>query len=238
MPSLGEQMTQEYSMKRIALMIALCGAALPVWAEQARQITVTGQGVVTAAPDMATISLGVTHQDKDVAQAMARASQAAAAMIKRLNDMGVDARDVQTSQVTLSPVYSNRSSESPQVDGFRAGLMMMVRVRDLDQLGTVLGAVVQDGANRFSGLQFGLSAPQQAEDAARIAAVAEALRKAELLAKAAGASLGDVISISEFGGGGAPLMRMAAADMKAGDVPIAEGELAISQSVNLVIELE
>lgn len=225
-------------MKRIALMIALMGAALPAAAaELQRQIIITGEGAVQMAPDMAVISLGVTHQSKDAAQAMSMASEAAAQVLERLSGMGIAARDVQTSSVDLSPVYSRRKDSGPMViEGFRAGLSMSVRVRDLPKLGAVLGAVVQDGANQFSGLHFALSKPQEAEDAARKEAIADALRKATLYAQAAGVSLGDVLQISESGGYHAPKMRMAA-DM-AESVPIAEGELNIGQSVTLVIELE
>lgn len=226
-------------MKRIALIVALCVTALPGWAEQTRRlITVTGEGVVRMVPDMALISVGVTHQDAEAGAAMTRTSEATAALLKRLKDSGIESRDMQTSQVSLSPVYANRAANGePQIQGYRAGLMMSVRVRDLQALGGILSAVVEDGANRFSGLSFVLSEPQTAEDAARKAAVAEALRKARLLAGAAGASLGDVVSISENGGGGYPEMRMAAASDRMMDVPIAEGELDIRQSVTLVIEL-
>lgn len=226
-------------MKQFVLAMVMGLAAVPGWADDARrQITVTGQGAVQMAPDMAVISLGVTHQDKDAARAMARASEGAAAVLKRLEAQGVEGRDMQTSSVNLSPVYSSRSSNVPQVvEGFRAGLMMTVRVRDLDALGGILGAVVQDGANRFSGLHFALSDPQTAEDAARAKAVKDALRKAALYAQAADVELGQVVSINENGGGGYPQMRMAEA-ARMSDVPIAEGELNISQSVTLVIALD
>lgn len=223
-------------MKRIALIVALCAAGLPGWASEARLITVTGQGQVQMAPDMALISLGVTHQAADAQDAMTQAAEAAAAVLARLTQAGIAAKDVQTSQVSLSPVYSSRSSGPQKVEGFRASLSMSVRVRDLSALGGILGAVVQDGANRFSGLQFALAQPQEAEDAARQAAVADALRKAQLYAQAAGGAVGQVVSITENGGGGYPQMRMAAADSVAG-IPIAEGELTISDQITMEIEL-
>lgn len=225
-------------MKRVLLAVMLCGAAVPGWADQMqRLITVTGEGAVQAVPDMAMISVGVSHQDRDAAAAMAQASTAAAEVLNRLTALGVGPADMQTSQVNLSPVYGSRSSgDTVQIDGFRAELTMQVRVRDLPALGRILGAVVQDGANQFSGLQFGLLAPEAAQDAARQAAVAEALRKAQILAQAAGVNLGQVVSISENGGGGGmPMMRMAADSMA--DVPIAQGELTMRQSVTLVIAL-
>lgn len=223
-------------MKRIALILTLCAAGLPGWADEARRlITVTGEGQVQMAPDMALISLGVTHQAPEAQVAMAQATEAAAAVLARLKEAGIAPRDVQTSQVNLWPVYSERSSGTPQTDGFRAELTMSVRVRDLSALSGILAAVAQDGANRFSGLQFALSQPQEAEDAARQVAVADALRKARLYAQAAGGSVGQVVSISESGEGNYPQMRMAA-DQGSG-AAIAEGELTISEQVTVVIEL-
>lgn len=202
-----------------------------------KQITVTGEGVVHSVPDMAVITLGVIHQHADAAQAMAQSSTAAQAILDRLSGFGIAARDVQTGQVNLSPVYSRQTNGKPVViEGFRAALSLNVRVRDLDDLGEVMGAVLRDGANQFSGLRFGLQTPGPQEDAARKAAVAEALRKAQLYADAAGVSLGDILSISEHSGRTSPQMRMAAEMASA--VPIAEGELSVSQSVTLVIELE
>lgn len=226
-------------MKAWVLTMALCSAALPAWAEGvARQITVMGEGIVHTVPDIAVISVGVTQQDKDAATAMARASQAAGAVLAKLRDLGIEPRDLQTSQIDLSPVYTHRQNEEPSIDAYRASLELTVRVRDLPALGGILGAVVQDGANRFSGLHFSVSDRQAAEDAARAAAVADALRKAGLLAQAAGVKLGPVVSIQENGGGGGvPMMRMAA-DMAPSPVPVAEGEVALQQSVTLVIELQ
>ncbi|WP_319826489.1 SIMPL domain-containing protein [Thalassovita sp.] len=226
-------------MKRFALLIALGLAAMPAWGQETlRQLTVTGEGSVAAVPDMAMVSLGVVHQDRDAALAMARSSDATAAMLKRLTDLGIEPRDVQTSQVSLSPVYSGRESTGePRIEGFRASLMLNLRVRDLDRLGAILGAVLADGANRFSGLQFGLIEPQPVEDAARKAAVADAMRKAVLYADAAGVKLGRVVSIHENGGGGV-MPKMMAASERMADVPIAEGELNLAQSVTIVLELD
>ncbi len=110
-------------------------------------------------------------------------------------------------------------------------------MRALEDLGQIMGAVLADGANRFSGLQFGVQTPGPLQDQARQAAVTEALRKARLYADAAGVTLGDVLTISETAArNNPPIMRMAA-DM-AESVPIAEGELSLTQSVTMVIELK
>ncbi|WP_420567876.1 SIMPL domain-containing protein [Thalassovita sp.] len=220
----------------LALVLGLAASG-PAFAQEVRQITVTGQGIVHAVPDMATLSLGVEHQHRDASQAMAQSSAAMGAMLKRLAAFGIEPRDVQTGQVSLSPIYTHRNNSQPRIEGYRAVQSVNVRVRDLDSLGQVMGAVLQDGANRFSGLRFGVQDPAPLQDQARQAAVAEALRKAKLYAEAASVELGDILSISETAVQNvAPMMRMAA-DM-AEAVPIAEGELNLTQSVRVVIKLD
>lgn len=220
----------------LAMMGGLTGAPALAQDEQ-RQITVTGEGIVLTVPDMATITLGVVHQHADPAQAMAQSSLATEAILAKLAALGIASRDVQTGQVSLSPVYSRQTNSKPAViEGYRAALSLNVRVRDLDRLGSVLGAVLRDGANQFSGLRFGVQTAGPLHDQARQAAVAEALRKARLYADAAGVALGDVLSISENSAQSYPQMRMAAELVEA--VPIAEGELSLSQTVTLVIALE
>jgi uncharacterized protein YggE len=221
----------------LALVVGGAGLSAPALAQETRQITVTGQGVVHTVPDMATVSLGVEHQHRDPAKAMAQSSAAVAAMLERLAAMGVEKRDVQTGQVNLSPIYNHRSNDTPRIEGYRAVLSLNVRVRDRDRLGQIMGAVLEDGANRFSGLNFGVQVPGPLQDQARQAAVAEALRKAQLYADAAGVELGEVMSISENNAQHGPPMARMAADM-AEAVPIAAGELSLSQSVTLVIALK
>ena len=116
--------------------------------------------------------------------------------------------------------------------------MLMVRVRDLSILGEVLDAVARDGANSFEGLTFGLADPAAAGDAARRAAVADARRKAALYAEAAGVALGPLLSFAESGGAPVPQMMARAEMAMASDaVPVAPGELTLTQRVTLTYAL-
>lgn len=113
-----------------------------------------------------------------------------------------------------------------------------VRVRDLEKLGEILQAVLNDGANDLSGLSFGLQDPRPVEDTARHAAVMDALAKAQLLADAAGVALGPVLTITEGGGGSQPMFDAPMARMElASPVPVSAGETVISQRVTLVFSL-
>lgn len=205
-----------------------------------RQIVVSGEGRVEGTPDMATISMGVTTEGKTAAEAMAANSAQVAAMLVALAEAGIEASDVQTSQLNLSPRIDHSGSsrgEAPKVVGFTASNMLNVRIRDLDAMGEILDAVLESGANQFYGLSFGLNEPQESEDLARQRAVADAMRKAALYAQAAGLELGAVISISEAGQHVAQPMMMQAESMVRGSVPIAQGEITTSASITIVFEI-
>ena len=202
--------------------------------DSARLITVTGEGEVEAVPDMAQLSLGVTHHAPDAADAMANVSAAVTRILARLEEEGIAARDIQTRSVSVRPVWSNdnRGDGPRQITGFVAANTVSVAVRDLDLLGGLLNAVIADGANNFNGLRFTLSDPRPAADAARRAAVADAAAKAALLAEAAGVTLGPVQSIEEQGGRVRPVMMEAARSSDA--VPVAPGTLTLRAQVRAV----
>lgn len=209
--------------------------ALSVQAEG--RIIVTGEASVETAPDMAMISLGVTTEAADAAAALAANTEATASVLDRLNAAGVEARDVQTSGLSLSPNWANnQSTGTNSIVGFVASNQVTVRVRDLKALGGILDDVVRNGANTFNGLTFGLQDPDPVMDEARRAAVTEALRKARLYAEAAGVNLGPIAELSEQIGQIQPPIFARGTMMEAA-VPIAEGEVAIAAQVRVEFEI-
>lgn len=217
---------------------AMAQGAAP--AEMPRSLAVSGTGRVDLAPDMAMVRIGVTHQDRIAAQAMRQTSDAVAAMFARLAALGVAARDIQTSGLSLNPVWRDRTGQQgqPAPWGFEASNVVSLRLRDMAALGEILDALVADGANRLDGVSFGLQDPESAMDEARRRAVAEARRKAELFAEAAGVTLGQVISLGESGGGIPRPQMMEMASMRADSVPVAAGEVGISATVQMIFALE
>ena len=206
-----------------------------------RRITVTGSGAVEVVPDMATIQLGVANDARSAREAIENNSVAMAAVLERLTSAAIEARDIQTSNFSVSPRYdyNRQSGEAPKITGFVAQNMVTVRVRDMTRLGAILDEVARDGANSFNGLTFGLQEPGPAEDAAREAAVVEARRKAELYATAAGVSLGSVMTINEAGGARPQQVMMAETLRSTSDaVPVAAGELSVSARVTIVYAIE
>lgn len=228
-------------MKTLAFLTAMTAAvaAFPAHAEE-RRILVSGTGTILAEPDMATITLGVTNQDEQASAAMAATSEAVTQILKRLEDMGLESRDVQTRDLSLSPVWTGRgnSGEAPEITGFTASNRVLVRVRDLDNLGQIMDAVIQDGANDFGGLTFSVQDPKPLEAEARAGAVADAAAKAQQLAQAAGVTLGPVISISDGASGNRPdpLIREFSR-MDSASVPIASGEVSVSVNISMEFEI-
>lgn len=224
------------------LMAVPAGAMLAGAADAAGKITVTGQGMVPAAPDMATIMLGVTSQAKTAKAAMDDNSASLAAILAQLKAAGIEDRDVQTSGLSLNPQFDyNQSNDGtlPQILGYIATNNVTVRMRALAGLGAVLDSVIANGANTFNGLTFGLASPEPVMDAARKLAVTDARRKAELFAAAAGVRLGQVLTIAENGGYSEPqpMFRMAADSAEGKAVPVASGEIGITATVTIEYEV-
>jgi uncharacterized protein YggE len=222
----------------IALAAGLCLTGPALAESPDRLITVTGEGRAEAVPDMATVSLGVTSEARTAAEALARNSAAMTQVLGQIAAAGIAPRDVQTSGLSLSPRWDNARSTGgpPRIVGYVVSNRVSVRVRELDGLGGLLDRLTSEGANSFGGVSFGLSEPGPIEDAARQAAVADARRKAELFAKAAGVTLGPLLSLQEAGGVSPPMpmerMEMAmTADIA---VPVAAGEVSLLAQVTLV----
>lgn len=230
-------------MRLLALgLAAVLALSAPLHADDpARQITVTGEGVVEAAPDMATVSLGVVTEARTAAAALRANSEDMAAILSRLAEAGIADRDMQTSGLSVNPRWDNRSTSGgrPQITGFVASNQLTVRVRELAALGGLLDTLVGEGANNLGGISFGLQEPRPLQDEARRRAVADARARASLFAEAAGVTLGAVISIDELGGGmprPQVLGRMEMA-LSADAVPVAAGELSLRAQVQMVFAL-
>ena len=160
-------------------------------------------------------------------------------MPKSLKASGIADKDIQTSSLRIEPRYTRpREGEFAQIDGYRVTNQVQVVVRDLDKIGDILDQLVTLGANQTNGLSFEASKAETLRDDARKEAVANAKRRAELYAAAAGVELGEVLSIDEGGGGDAPqpVMHMARA-MKA-SVPIERGSETLSAQVTITWALK
>lgn len=198
------------------------------------KLTVTGEGQASAQPDLATISLGVSTRAATAAEAMTQNAQAQTSVIETLKAEGIEARDIQTSGLNLSPVMDYQDNQAPKLTGYAAQNMVTLRVRDIAALGGILDKLVASGANEINGISFSREDMTQALDQARTAAVADARHRAEIMAEAAGMRLGPLMSLSEAQLGGGPRPMMMAADAKRAAAPVEAGELAVTANVTAV----
>ena len=124
-------------------------------------------------------------------------------VIAALKEAGIDAKDIQTASFRVEPRYTRPiEGQAPKIDGYSVTNEVQVLVRDLDKLGDILDRLVTAGANQTAGLNFEVSKAETLLDEARQQAVANALRRAKLYAAAAGAEVGEVLTIVEGGGEG------------------------------------
>ena len=199
-----------------------------------RLVTVTGEATVAVAPDAAVIRIGVTSQDKTAREASEANAKQMTAVLAAIKDTGIADRDVQTSRLSLQPQYEPNKSGTARLTGFQATNQVTVRIRDIDKLPVFLDRAIAAGANEMSGIEFVISEQSKLLDRARDDAIADARRKAELYAQAAGSKLGPVVSITEEGSATPPRPMQA---MRAGAVPIAPGEQTLRATVTVSYEL-
>jgi uncharacterized protein YggE len=214
--------------------------ASPLAAEEkaAALITVTGEGVVRAAPDQAMLMIGVTTQAETAAAALEANSTALTAVLARLKEVGIAELDMQTSNLSINPNWTGYDSgASPTISSYMAMNQLDVRIRTLDSLGAVVDAAVSDGANTLNGLTFGVTDPKPLLDQARSLAVADARARAEVLVTAAGGRLGRIVSISEGGGFSGPAPMFRADQSTVPGVPVQGGEVGLTSTVTLTYEI-
>ncbi len=197
-------------------------------------ISVTGEAQISVAPDIAFVDAGVASDAKTAREASEANNAAMTKVFAALKAANIDARDIQTSRLSLQPQYApNRSGPSPIV-GYRASNRVTVRIHDVSKVANVIDTLVGAGANDIGNVNFEVSQASKLLDDAREKAVADARRKAEIYAKAAGVTLGAPLSISEEGAPQPAFRAKVAMPMAAAaPTPIAQGEETLSVSVSV-----
>jgi len=222
--------------------LLLGGCAGSATAPSRPQLTASGTGIVRLTPDMATINLGVSTQDNDVGQAVAANNLTAQAITDAVMGLGVAPEDVRTAYFNVSPQpqYDQTGMPTGQTI-YWVSNTLLVTLRQVDQLGTLLQAAVNAGANNINGVSFDVTDKSQAEEQARQAAMKDAEQRAARLAEAAGATLGEIISIYTGSSSYGTVSYVEAANAgSAGTsaVPIAPGTFDVQIDVTLIYALK
>ncbi len=191
------------SLALVLAIVGLAGCAAPgqiSLVTQEEGIWVTGQGKVSAVPDIVTLRLGIQAQEASVAQAQTQAAEAMDKVMTALIDNGVAEKDIQTQYFSIRQVTKwDRVKEEEVVVGYRVTNKVTAKIRDIDKAGAIIDAVAEAGGDltRIDSLSFSIDDPSAYYEQARGKAMAEAKAKAEQLAELAGVKLGKPTYISE-----------------------------------------
>jgi len=170
-------------------------------------------------------------------------------VIAALKKAGIADKDIQTSNLSLNPVYADMSNQRnvdpleqqvPPIIGYQVYNMVTVKQRNLERFGNVIDALVAAGANQVNGPSFQMNDPDAAADEARADAIRKAMARAQIYAKASGLRVIRVLAIAEGGGYSPPppvmYARAAMADVAAAP-PVAAGEVQSGAGVTVTFEL-
>lgn len=200
-------------------------------------IAVSGSGLVSVAPDVADVMIGVSIQKPTVKDARAAAATAMTDVLAAVKKDGVAEKDIATVNVSLNPVYDYNNSGVPRLVGYQWSNTVKITVHDLDKLAAVVDDSAAAGATTIQGISFRLDDPTPQQTQARDLAMADARAKANALAKAAGVTITGVATISESSTTPItyyPQYASAMAADKAASTPIQTGTTDVQIQVTVV----
>lgn len=202
------------------------------------RISISGEATMTAPPDMARIRVGVSTPGTTAREASAANRKAMAAVVAAVKANGVAEKDIQTSRYSIQPVYANQSGNNqPRITGYMASNNVTLTIHKLDDMGDLIDKLTDGGANSFGGVEFIVSDANKLLDKVRAEALADARRKAQIYADAAGVKLGALLSLSESTNAPRPMVYMSRAAAPAQETSISAGENTLQVSVSVSYEL-
>ena len=165
-----------------------CGGSVP-------KLTVQGTGLASGKPDLLTVTVGIDVTDPTAKAALADDNTTATSVIDVLGLSGSEARDVQTTDVTIDPQYNIKGA----ITGYQVSNTLMAKLRNLTTAGSVVDALAAAAGNsiRLDSLAFSVEDTRPLENQARNDAVSQAVSHAQSMADAAGERLGPVCSLTD-----------------------------------------
>lgn len=225
-------------MKTLLIGLALFALPLLVSAQDMKPLdhilTVTGSAEVSAAPDEATVRLGVSEMAPTAQEAQSKANAVINAFLKKLQALGIDKKDIQTSQMSLQPQYQYpQTGGSPKLTGYTAADVLTVRLSDFDKIGDVIDAGTAVGVNTIQGINFGLRNDAAAQAEAYRQAVADARAKAEAIAGALNMKITGVFDVTAGGGAPQPIYYGRMDKAMAAGTPVEPGQVQVGVSLTI-----
>jgi uncharacterized protein YggE len=211
---------------------------IPTQPQATSGISVVGQGIVLAQPNVARITLGVDVFDQSLARAQATASTSMDAVVNKLKADGILDTDIRTVSYTINPQYDQQNQSQPVLRGYQVQNLVEVKSTNVGGLGSLIDDTIASGATRVYGIRFEASDMAGLKSQARDQAMQDARAQGEQLARDAGVTLGRTMTIEVSDTGGTTPVRALggaqAAPAAAVSTPIQPGELSVSTTVHVV----
>ncbi|MCO6466442.1 MAG: SIMPL domain-containing protein [Bradyrhizobiaceae bacterium] len=230
---------------RTLLVALLLGGLVSVsmqaqYVDTRRLINVSGEASASVVPDHAVVSIGVETSGLDIAKLKASNDQKVRALLDGVKGLGIPAKDVQTSRLSIDPVY-DYSNGKQELLRYRMINIVTIVVKDLSKVEHVVNVGVASGSNMLQGLAFRSSKEQSLRDSLRIAAVVNAKTRATALVEAVGSQLGKVVTINQVANHQREYntyMMAKSSRADEGGTPIEAGELEITERVDVTFYVE
>lgn len=226
----------------IALLATALLASAAMADEVTREVTVSGKGEVAVVPDRATLSMGVEIRAREMEPAKQQVGQIVGEFLQLAARMGIDKKQLNTSQLTIRPEYDwNSTNRQRRLTGFYVARQIRVELKDLEKIGPLMERATSLGVNQVNGPFFTSSQEDKLHRQALKLAAEDARRNAQELATALGAVLGPVRSIRADGASlpqpPRPQARMMMADAASAEQSYEVGEMDFSARVDAVFDL-
>jgi uncharacterized protein len=207
-----------------------------------RMMSVTGEAFTYVVPDRATISIGVASDGKTVAEAKQRNDVQLSALLKAVRSAGVDDRDIQTSTLSVQPIYDYKD-DNRRLIKYTMSNIVTIRIRDLSKIETVLNKALTEGGNVLNGISFYAENADAVRDSLQVEAIKDARSRAERLARALGVTVLKPITVNISSPGVYPsLMKSYRAydsiQMEGSSTEVSAGDTRIEAQVSITFEIE
>lgn len=171
------------------------------------QITVTAEGKVIAAPDIAKFVFSVVSEGIDPAAIQKENTEKMNKAIEAVKKEGIEEKDIKTTSYSLNPKYEyDEKKRRSFISGYELRQSVEVKIRDFAKISAILGELPSLGINEIGQLQFDVDNPDIYLDQARAEAFSKALAKARSMAKQNGAKIKRLITFTDFAGGIPPIL--------------------------------
>ncbi|MFA6416914.1 MAG: SIMPL domain-containing protein [Patescibacteria group bacterium] len=213
------------------------------------RFSVTGSGTVYAKADIASLTVGLkTEVKKTAAEATKNSTEKMNAIVAAVKNLGVEDKDIKTTDYQLSPVYNWTEKSGQTLVGYQVSQNVTLKIRDLEKIGDIIAKTTEQGANQVGNIGFTIDDEYDLKNQARTLAIEKAKEKAGMIANESGLKLGKLVGVYESSASYVPMMdysnvrlemkSVAGADTAISSPSIESGQNEVKVEVTLTYKIK